>query len=261
MELSIVFLLVWVAFVAGFFDAIAGGGGLITLPALFLAGVPPISAMATNKFQAASASVSATIEFARKGLIEWRAARWLALSAAVGGVSGALLVSLIDRRVLTAVVPVLLVLIAAYFALAPKLTNEDGKQRISILLFSVIVAPVLGFYDGAFGPGTGSFFVMAFVFLAGLGMLRAMSFAKLANACCNVGALIVFISKGIVLWPLAISMAIASALGAQLGARCAVRVGPRLIKPMLIIMCCAMATRLIMMEDNPLRLAVMKLLG
>ncbi len=261
MELGIILSLAGVAFLAGFFDAIAGGGGLITLPALFLAGVPPISAIATNKLQAASASVSATVAFARKGMIEWRTARYMVLMATIGGASGALLVSFIDKQALTTIVPVLLVLVAGYFAFAPKLTNEDGKQKISILLFSFIVAPALGFYDGVFGPGTGSFFMMGFVFLAGLGMIRAMSFAKLANASCNVGALMVFITKGIILWPLALAMAVASFLGAQLGARCAVRVGPRLIKPMLVIMCCAMATKLFMMQDNPLRLAVVNFIS
>ncbi|MBI3230940.1 MAG: TSUP family transporter [Burkholderiales bacterium] len=261
MTMSLILSLAGVAFLAGFFDAIAGGGGLITLPALFLAGVPPLSAIATNKLQAASASVSATVAFARKGMIEWRTGRFLVLTAMVGGASGALLVSFVDKTMLTMIVPVLLLLVATYFVLAPKLTNEDGKQKISILLFSFIVAPALGFYDGVFGPGTGSFFMVAFVFLAGLGMIRAMSFTKLANASCNIGALMIFISKGMILWPLALAMAVASSLGAQLGARCAVRVGARLIKPMLVIMCCAMAAKLLMVEDNPLRLAVLNFIG
>lgn len=250
-----------VAFLAGFIDAIAGGGGLITLPALFLAGVPPAMALATNKLQASAGSVSATVVFARKGMIEWRTGRILALTAMVGGVSGALLVSSIDRKSLTTIVPILLLLVATFFALAPKLSNEDGKQKISILLFSTTIAPVLGFYDGVFGPGTGSFFMMGFVFLVGLGVLRAMSFTKLANASSNLGALMVFITKGMILWPLALTMAGASFLGAQLGARCAVRVGVRLIKPMLIIMCCSMATKLFMMQDNPLRLALVNFIS
>ena len=257
MSFDIIGMLAVVAFCAGFFDAIAGGGGLITLPALFLAGLEPISAIATNKFQAASATVSATITFARKGMIEWRQSRWLAACCFVGGASGALLVSSVDKRYLEVYVPVMLILVAVYFAFSPKLAVGDSRKRISLLVFSFTVAPVLGFYDGVFGPGVGSFFIVGFILLCGLGMMRAMSFTKLANASCNLGALAIFMTKGVVVWPLAIAMALAAFIGAQLGARAAVKVGPRLIKPMLIVVCCALAIKLLSMETNPLRIIVL----
>lgn len=261
MSWDLIGMLALVAFCAGFFDAIAGGGGLITLPALLLAGVDPISAIATNKVQAASATVSATATFARKGMIEWREGRFLAVCAFIGGAGGALLVSSVDSRYLEACVPVMLILVALYFALSPKLANEDRRKRIGILLFSFTVAPILGFYDGVFGPGVGSFFIVGFVLLCGLGMMRAMGFTKLANASCNLGALSVFITKGVIIWPVAIAMAVAAFVGAQLGARAAVRVGPRLIKPMLIVVCCALAIKLLSVETNPLRIAVLQTLA
>ena len=155
MSWDVIGMLALVAFCAGFFDAIAGGGGLITLPALLLASVDPISAIATNKFQAASATISATVTFARKGMIEWREGRFLVICGFVGGASGALLVSSIDKRYLEVCVPIMLILVAIYFALSPKLANEDRRKRIGILLFSFTVAPILGFYDGIFGPGVG----------------------------------------------------------------------------------------------------------
>lgn len=257
MSWDVMGVLALVAFCAGFFDAIAGGGGLITLPALLLAGLDPVSAIATNKFQAASATVSATITFARKGLIEWREGRFLVLCGFVGGASGALLVSSIDKHYLEVCVPILLILVAIYFAFSPKLANENRRKKIGILVFSFTVAPVLGFYDGIFGPGVGSFFIVGFVLLCGLGMMKAMSFTKLANASCNLGSLAVFITKGVILWPVAITMALAAFLGAQLGARAAVRVGPRLIKPMLIVVCCALAIKLLSVDSNPLRVAFM----
>jgi len=253
-------VLATVAFCAGFFDAIAGGGGLITLPALFLAGVEPISAIATNKFQAASATISATVAFARKGMIEWREGRFLILCGFLGGAGGALLVTSINKRWLEACVPVILIFVAIYFSLSPRLTNEEHRRRISIFIFSVTVAPILGFYDGIFGPGVGSFFIVGFVLLCGLGMMRAMSFTKLANASCNLGSLSIFITKGVILWPLAIAMALASFAGAQLGARAAVRVGPRLVKPMLIVVCCALAIKLLSVDSNPLRIFLHKFL-
>lgn len=257
MDLEIIGLLTLIAFLAGFFDAIAGGGGLITLPALFLAGVEPVSAIATNKFQAASATISATITFARKGLIEWRQGSVLIVFSMTGGVLGALLVTVIEKVWLEAAVPVLLIFVAIYFLLAPKLAEGTGKKRLSVLLFSLIIAPLLGFYDGVFGPGVGSFFMVGFVLLGGLGIMRAMSFTKLANASCNLGSLFVFITKGFIIWPLAISMAIASFLGAQLGAKYAIKIGPKLIKPMLIIVCTILAIKLLSDEGNPLKAIIL----
>lgn len=251
MDFELIAILGGVAFFAGFFDAIAGGGGLITLPALFLAGIDPVSAIATNKFQAASGSLSATVAFARKGLIKWREGRLLALFSFLGGVSGALLVSNINQTFLEAVVPVMLILVALYFTFAPKIGKLEGKRHINVFVFSFTIAPLLGFYDGVFGPGVGSFFMVALTMLCGMGMVRAISFTKLANVSCNLGSLAVFITKGVILWPIALSMALGAFLGAQLGARCAMVVGPRLIKPMLIIVCCVLAIKMLSTPENP----------
>lgn len=253
MDIDIIAILSFVAFLAGFFDAIAGGGGLITLPALFIAGIDPVSAIATNKFQAASATVSATITFARKGLIEWRKGWLIVLMSMSGGASGALLVSVIDKKWIEISVPILLILVAIYFAFAPKLDDNPRKEKLSIFLFSLTIAPILGFYDGVFGPGVGSFFMVGFVSLGGLGIMRAMSFTKLANASCNLGSLSIFIAKGFIIWPLAISMAISAFLGAQLGAKLAIKIGARLIKPMLIVVCTILAIKLLSDDSNPLK--------
>jgi uncharacterized membrane protein YfcA len=253
-DLSIIMSLTAVAMVAGFFDAIAGGGGLITLPALLIAGIDPLAALATNKLQAASATVSATVAFARKGIIEWRKGWPMAIMALCGGALGALSVSVVPRAVLEAIVPILLITVAIYFALTPKLDNDQKKARISLLVFSVTIAPLVGFYDGVFGPGVGSFFMVAFVLLMGQGILRAVSNSKLLNASSNIGALIIFSIKGTIILPIALSMAMGAFIGAQLGARCAVRFGPRIIKPLLIIVCCIMAAKLLLNPDNPLSL-------
>lgn len=256
MEFEIIASLTAVAFFAGFFDAIAGGGGLITLPALFLAGLDPVTALATNKFQASAGSVSATIAFARKGLMEWKAGRALAACAMAGGMLGATFVSYVDKNVLEASVPVLLILVASYFTFAPRLDDDKRKKRMTLFLFSFTVGPLIGLYDGVFGPGTGSFFMVGLTLLCGLSVMRAVSFTKLANASCNLGALIVFLATGSIFWPLALAMAVGSFTGAQLGARCAVRVGPRLVKPMIVIVCCALAIKLLSSPENPLRMAI-----
>lgn len=245
-----------VALAAGFFDAIAGGGGLITLPALLLAGVDPLAAIATNKFQAASATVSATAAFARKGMIEWRTGLPMAAMAFVGGALGALSVNLIPKAVLEALVPVLLLSVALYFALSPKLNNDERRAKLPVVVFCLTLAPLIGFYDGVFGPGVGSFYMVAFVLIMGQGILRAVCNAKLLNASCNLGALLVFAMLGNIILPLALAMGVAAFVGAQLGARCAVRFGSRLIKPLLIGVCCLMAGKLLLAPGNPWHVAI-----
>lgn len=252
LDVALLLALAFVAFTAGFFDAIAGGGGLITLPVLFLAGIEPLAAIATNKFQAASATVSATCAFARKGMIDWRAGRLMALMSFMGGALGALSITLVPKTLLQACVPVLLILVAAYFALSPKPNEHSRRARIPLSLFCLAVAPLIGFYDGIFGPGVGSFFMLTCVLLLGQHMMQAVCTSKLLNAACNLGALSVFSMSGAILWPLALAMASAAFLGAQLGARCAVRFGPRLIKPLLVCVCCLMATKLLLDGNNPI---------
>jgi uncharacterized membrane protein YfcA len=248
---ELLLLLASVALLAGFFDAIAGGGGLLTLPTLFLAGVDPLAAVATNKFQAASATVSATAAFARKGMIHWRSGLPMAIAAFIGGALGAVSVSLVPQGMLQACVPVLLILVAAWFAFSPTLQEQQRRPKISLSLFCLGVAPLIGFYDGIFGPGVGSFFMLACVMLLGQHLMRAVCDSKLLNAACNLGALSVFAFGGAIIWPVALSMACTAIVGAQLGARCAVRFGPRLIKPLVVCICCIMAIKLLSTPGNP----------
>ncbi|WP_430913390.1 TSUP family transporter [Methylobacterium sp. sgz302541] len=248
-----------VATVAGCVDAIAGGGGLITLPALILAGLDPVSAIATNKLQGSAGSTSATIAFARRGLIHWPEAWRIALAAGLASMLGALCVSLTPRSVLDAGVPILLVGIALYFAFARRMHNEDAAARITPLAFSLSVAPLVGFYDGVFGPGAGAFYMVGFVTLLGLGVVRATAHTKLANAASNLGSLALFAASGHVAWIIGLAMAAGAFLGAQIGSALAVRLGARLIRPLLVTIACAMAIRLLANPENPLRVAVLGL--
>ncbi len=185
-----------VAVIAGAIDAIAGGGGLMTLPALLLAGLDPVSAIATNKLQSSAGSISATIAFARRGLIRWRVAGPAALAAGLASVAGALCVSLLPRAFLDGLVPLLLIGIALYFATARRMSNDDATARIGPNLFALTLAPAVGFYDGVFGPGAGSFYMIGFVTLLGLGVVRATAHTKLSNAASNVGSLALFTLQG-----------------------------------------------------------------
>ena len=237
---------------AGFIDAIAGGGGLITLPALLIAGIEPVSAIATNKLQSSSATISATVAFARKNLIDWKSCLPILILAFIWSGIGALSVGIISSKLLNTIAPILLILVAIYFALSPSINNEDKKSKISIYQFTFLV-PFLGFYDGVFGPGIGSFFMVSFSSLLGFGIVKSMAHTKLSNAASNLGALLVFIFKGNIIFPIALSMAIGAFIGAQFGALCAVKLGSKLIKLLLIVICCLMAVKLLSNDNNLLR--------
>lgn len=250
-----------VALVAGGVDAIAGGGGLITVPALLLAGLDPVSAVATNKLQGSVGACSATLAFARRGLIVWAQAWPIALAAAAGSVLGALCVGLLPRPVLDAGVPILLVGIALYFAFGSRMRESDAAARLSPAAFALGFAPAVGFYDGVFGPGAGAFYMVGFVTLLGLGVVRATAHTKLANAASNLGSLALFAVSGHVVWPLGLAMAAGAYLGAQVGSALAVRLGARLIRPLLVTIACAMALRLLSDPANPLRVAAAALVA
>ncbi len=248
-------LLCAVAGVAGCVDAIGGGGGLLTVPALMLSGMDPVTAIATNKAQGAAGAMSSALAFARARLIDWRTATPVALVAGAASVLGALSVTLIDRRALEALAPALLVAIALYFLLAPRLSDDNAHARIRPALFAATVAPLVGFYDGVFGPGAGSFYMIGFVSLLGCGIVRATAHTKIANAASNLGSLGLYAATGAVVWPVGIAMAIFAFLGAQVGARLAMRLGARIIRPLLVVVCCAMAFKLLADPANPLRQA------
>ena len=252
--LHIFILLFFAAFFAGFVDSIAGGGGLITIPALLIAGVPPLHALGTNKLQGQFAALSSTVAYARKGHMDIRAQLPMAAIAFAGGAIGAVTAAYVPGSVLQMIMPFLLVAVAIYFAVKPNLSDVDGHRRLAPLVFGLTVVPLVGFYDGLFGPGTGSFYMLGFVTLAGYGMLKATAHTKLLNLGSNIGAFVVFIFSGAILWKLGIVMAVGSVLGAQAGSRLAMRNGARIIKPLLIVTCIAMAGKLLADPANPVRL-------
>ena len=238
-------LLILAAFVAGFVDSIAGGGGLISVPALLLAGANPVEALATNKLQGTFGAGTAMVTYARAGHVRLRDQLGMAVISAIGGGLGALVAHLIPVGVLRVVMPVILVAVALFFALKPGLSDSDRVERIRPGVFAATAVPLIAGYDGFFGPGTGSFFMLAFVMLAGFGVLKATAHTKLLNFSSNIGSLCVFIPSGAMWWAVGLGMAAAQVAGASLGARLAMRVGARLIKPLLVVTSTAMAARLL----------------
>ena len=221
---EIVLLLAAAAFAAGFIDSIAGGGGLIAVPALLLAGFSPVEALGTNKLQGLFGTGAATLTYASKGQVNLRKQAPMALMAFAGGAAGALLASVLPGDFLRIVIPFVLIAIALFFALKPNMNDVDRVERLRPFLFGLMVVPAIGFYDGVFGPGAGSFYMLAFVTLAGA-----------------------------IDWRIGLMMAAMQILGARLGAGLAVKIGARLIKPLLVVTCVALAIRLLADPAHPLR--------
>ncbi|TVV71753.1 TSUP family transporter [Sphingomonas solaris] len=240
-----------VAFAAGSVDALAGGGGLLTIPALMAAGIPPVAALATNKLQSAVGTASAFLTFWRAGHVDLRRFALPAAGAFAGSVAGATAVQHVNPAFLTGLVPVLLILMALYYVLAPPMGEVDRHPRLGPVGLTLILT-VIGFYDGFFGPGAGSFITTALVALGGLGLVRAIANTKLLNLATNIAALLAMIAGGQVLWLLGAGMAMANVAGNQVGARLAMRFGGRGVRPLLVIMSIALTAKLLADPANPL---------
>ena len=259
LALEVIALLAAVACIAGFVDAIAGGGGLITVPALLLAGVPPVQAIATNKLQGTFGVLSSTATFLRAGTIERALVLPLGLSALGGGILGALLATLAPVAVLRFAIPFVLMAIALYMLLTPKFGDGEARARLRPQLFAGTVGVVIGIYDGIFGPGAGTFYLIGLIGLCGFPLLRATAHTKLMNAASNLGALMFFLHAGHVLIVPGLAMGVAAATGAWFGARTGLKHGAKLIRPLVIAVSLAMALRLLLDQQHPVGAAVSRM--
>jgi uncharacterized membrane protein YfcA len=231
-----------VAFVAGVVDAIAGGGGLLTLPALLTAGLPPQGAIATNKGQSVFGSFAALVRFARGGLVDPARARVAFPMGFVGSVCGGLLVLALDPKVLKPLVLVLLVAAGAFVAFRPQPKRHTPVRRRTLV--TALIASGIGFYDGFFGPGTGTFLIVAFVAVLGDELTRATAEAKVVNFASNLASVAMFGWRGLILWKIALPMAGAQFLGALLGAQLALKGGGPLIRRVVLGVVLALVVRL-----------------
>lgn len=235
-----------VGMLAGFVDAIAGGGGLVALPALLSAGLPPVSALATNKLQSVIGTAMAAATYWRKGYVDLRRLVPSMAMTFAGSLLGAATVKGIDTSLLSLVVPGALIAIAGYFALAPRLTDADRHARLRFPAWVPVMGFAIGYYDGIFGPGTGSFLTMGFVTLFGLGLTRAAGHTKVLNLMSNLGALALFLPSGDVVWPVALAMAAGQIVGGWIGAHTGIRFGAKLIRPLIIVVSVILAGRLLL---------------
>lgn len=234
-----------IAMFAGFIDAIAGGGGLLTVPALLSAGIPPAATLGTNKLQSTGGSLSASIYFIRKKSVDLKAIRLLIVMTFIGAASGAILVQNINVDALKIILPFLMFALGIYFLFSPSIGEEDRQQRISYVAYAFTAALGLGFYDGVFGPGTGSFLTLSFILLLGFNLPKAVTHTKVLNFTSNIASLIFFILGGAIVWKVGFIMLIGQFIGGTLGARMVVTKGKKLIRPMLVTISFAMVTKML----------------
>ncbi|CAM5784629.1 TSUP family transporter [Castellaniella caeni] len=243
---QVVVLLFFVAIIAGTIDAIAGGGGLITIPTLLAVGLPPGPAIATNKVGGIAGSAAATLHFLRIRQINLKHSRWMMLGTFLGSLAGGIALTRIDSSLLKQVIPILLIGFALYFLLSPKVGAEDHKERLTMAVYAATLAPLLGFYDGFFGPGVGTFLAISCVTLLGMNLVKATAHAKLLNLCSNLAALIFFALHGNIIWAYGLPMLAGQWVGGTIGARLVVKRGQQLIRVLMVIMAIVISVKMLM---------------
>ena len=248
MNMQLVMVLFGVATAAGWVDAIAGGGGLVTLPALLMAGLPPTLALGTNKLQGTFGSLSSSLYFLRRGQVVLRYVLPGVVISALAAALGAHSVQFVNTHLLRRGIPFLMILVAAWFLFRPlfgKSASADRPARLSLTAFFLCAVPVIGFYDGILGPGTGTFLALAGMSLRSLSMTHATAQAKWLNLGSNVGSLVVFLFAHQVAWLPGLAMALGQILGGRLGAGMVMRRGSAIVRPVVIIISLAISARLL----------------
>lgn len=250
MEISLVTFLIVCPLVglAGFVDAIGGGGGLISLPAYMLAGIPAHNAIATNKLSSACGTALTTGRFIKNGLVNFTLAIPAVISAAIGSFIGAQISMRIPERILSIALLVLLPIVA-FVVLNKKLFKDNENTEIELnrrtILTTIISALVIGMYDGLYGPGTGTFLIIAFTVAAKMGMKVANAQAKVINLTTNITSLVVFLLSGKVVITLGIAAAICNMIGGYLGAGLVMKNSSKIIRPIVILVLIILAINVI----------------
>lgn len=235
--------LFFIAITAGIVDTLAGVGGLIVLPALILSGLPPLTALGTNKAQSFAGTGTATYMMTVYKKITIKQIQPLMVTAFIGSFTGTVLVQFIDNQSLSKIIPIVLIIIVAYFVFSPRMKEISSEARISDTLYKYTLAPIIGLYDGMFGPGTGSFFTVSGVALRGKNLIDATANAKALNFATNLASLIVFLYIGEVIISIGIVMIIGQFIGAQIGSKFLININPVYLRYFVIVLCLIMLFR------------------
>lgn len=230
---------------AGFVDSIAGGGGLVALPMLLSVGVPPQLALGTNKLQGSFGTFSAALTYIQKGEVNLKEAALGIAATLTGAATGAWTIQHMEAGFLKGLIPILLLAVLAYTLLSPDFGDAQRKPKLPAPVFYTLCGLLLGFYDGFFGPGTGSFWTTGMVLFMGFSMTRAAGYTRVMNFTSNFVALCVFIALDNVVWTAGLIMAAGQIIGARTGSALAIKKGARLIKPIFVTVVFLTTARLI----------------
>ncbi|WMJ23873.1 TSUP family transporter [Paludicola sp. MB14-C6] len=225
-------------FTAGFVDAVAGGGGIIALPAYLFAGLPAHFAAGCNKFSSSFGTLVATLKYIKSGKVRFRIAIYSAIGAMVGSYIGTSLVLFIKEPILRIMMLVALPLVAVFLLFQKKLGIEPIEKQFSAMkqaIISIVIGLFIGCYDGLLGPGTGTFLILAFSGILGFDLVLSSGCAKVSNLASNITSMIIFLIGGKVLFLLAIPAAACSMFGGYLGARFAVKHGAKFVRYIMFV--------------------------
>jgi uncharacterized membrane protein YfcA len=237
MEPIVILLLSLMSFLAGFIDSVAGGGGLVLIPSLLLAGIPPQTALGTNKFAAIFGTSTALANFMKHGKVIWKIAGFGLVFSVIGSVIGTKSILYFDEKT-TAKIILLLLPITAIITFLPKRqlkTSLSDLSKKDLYLFTPLLCFMVGFYDGFFGPGTGTFLIFGFYIFLGLHLINASAISKVFNLASNLGSFVTFAFADRVLYGIGIPIAISNLVGGYLGSRLAIKKGQQFIKVFLLI--------------------------
>ena len=241
-SLEILAFLFLIGVLAGFLDTLVGGGGLLAVPALLLSGIPPIYVLGTNKFQGSMGTGIATYLLFRKKKLDWQSIKNLMIASFIGSVIGGIIVQFVDTEILSFVIPIVLVIIAIYFIFSPKPRVINSSSN-SDKRFESYAVPGVGFYDGMFGPGAGSFFVMTGVMLKKLEIIQATILAKPLNFASNIAGLIVFFIFGHIAFIVGLVMMLGQFIGSFVGTHYLLKANPKVIRILIVISSLAMLAK------------------
>ena len=241
-DITIYIILFIVALFAAGIDAIAGGGGLLVVPTMLILGMNPLVTLGTNKLQSCFGTATSSYNYFKNGLLKENNIKLLAIISFVGSLIGTFLVSQLSNELLNNLIPILLIGAAIFLII-----NKGNKFNISksvVLAFLPLVF-LIGFYDGFFGPGTGTFFVMTFLIIKNRSIMQATAATKVLNLSSNFASFLVFQYKGFVIWELALIMAIAQVAGAYIGSRLAIKNGEKFVKPVIVFISIILSLRIL----------------
>ena len=242
-ESTVYIILFFVALIASAIDAVAGGGGLLVVPTMLVLGLNPLTALGTNKLQSCFGTATSSINYYKNNLLKEKNIKLLFLLSFFGSCLGTLLVSLLSNEILNNIIPILLIS-AAIFLIFNKNTDKITSNFLHVLFIPFIL--LIGFYDGFFGPGTGTFFVLTFLILKQRNLMQATAATKLLNFSSNLASFLVFSYKGYVIWQLGLIMAIAQILGAYIGSKLAIKNGDKFVRPIIVLISIILSIRILL---------------